>query len=143
MDLTAEKHYKNITVLSPTPFSSHRKYPHSKRGSRKPIRPTPKDMYYYRVISAHSKDSQKMVESATPSARLHLVGGSISCSPALGDHPIRPTQFILAPLLTQLPTPMYNLSAVAPGRPSGQLVPYREHFKNAVNPIESEKPIVL
>lgn len=40
MDLTAEKHYKNITVLSPTPFSSHRKYPHSKRGSRKPIRPT-------------------------------------------------------------------------------------------------------
>lgn len=108
VDLTAEKHYKNITVLSPTPFSSHRKYPHSKRGSRKETRPTPKDMYYYRVISAHSKDSQKMVESATPSARLHLVGGSISCSPALGDHPIRPTQFILAPLLTQLPTPMYN-----------------------------------
>lgn len=25
---------------------------------------------------------------------------------------------------------MYNLSAVAPGRPSGQLVPYRDHFKN-------------
>lgn len=64
-----------------------------------------------------------MVESATPSAKCCAVPGSISCSPALGDHPTRPTQFILAPLLREFPTPMYNLSAVAGWTAGGQLVP--------------------
>ena len=77
--------------------------PHPKRGTQKPIRPTSKNTYYYRVDSAHSKDSQKMVESAHPRQNDARSGVRAPAVRRWETRQTRPTQFILAPLQQNFP----------------------------------------
>ena len=85
--------------------------PHPKRGSRKPIRPTSKRAYYCTFIEPTPK--VRILRSSGQTLDQIARGPGFKSGHFLGQ--TRPTQFILAPLLPQLPTPMYN-SAVARNR---------------------------
>ena len=144
VDPTAEKHYTHTTVLSG--FSSRPTPKEVPEGQYAPLQkchtiahllsPLQKCVFYGRV----GKSLRKTVLGPGFNFLQYRAGRP----PETGGRPPNSPHSIHS-----RPTPNAishtNVQSFSSRRLDswGQLVPYREHFKNAVNPIESEKPIVL